>query len=145
MTTDCDPTAVRRLKQRRDFLRVAGAGRRAAREGLVLQGMPTPEADRGGLRIGFTVSRKVGNAVARNRARRRLRAVADQVLRDQAKPGHDYVLIGRKATLERGFSELCADCRGALRRLHLLQGDGDRTERGRTERGRTGRDGDGRP
>lgn len=134
MIADCDSSAMRRLKQRRDFLRVAGKGRRAAREGLVLQGAPTPEPNRGGLRIGFTVSRKVGNAVARNRARRRLRAVADQVMRGQALPGHDYVLIGRKATLERGFAELCADCRDALRRLRLLQTDGRST----------GRDGDGR-
>lgn len=112
---------LRRLKQRRDFLRVAGKGRKAARDGLVLQGAPTPAPEAGSLRIGLTVSRKVGNAVARNRARRRLRAVADLILRCHALPGHDYVLIGRKATLDRGFAALCNDCRQALRRLRLAQ------------------------
>ncbi|MEQ8347766.1 MAG: ribonuclease P protein component [Sneathiellaceae bacterium] len=116
-----DGGALRRLKQRRDFLRVAGKGRKAARDGLVLQGAPTPASEAGSLRVGLTVSRKVGNAVARNRARRRLRAVAELVLRTQAMPGHDYVLIGRKATLDRGFAALCNDCRQALRRLRLAQ------------------------
>ena len=119
-----DDAGLRRLKQRRDFLRVAAKGRKAARDGLVLQGAPTPAAEAGSARIGFTTSRKVGNAVARNRAKRRLRAVADLVLRGQAQTGHDYVLIGRKATLERDFAALCSDCRQALRRLKLARDGG---------------------
>src|SRR5690606_29701234 len=85
--------------------------------------------------IGFTASRKVGNAVARNRARRRLRAVADIVIRSQAAPGHDYVLIGRQATLQRDFAALCEDCRSALRRLKLSRGEGRPDARPRDGRG----------
>ena len=69
------------------------------------------------LRFGLTVSRKVGSAVARNRARRRLRAVAKRVLTEHAMPGRDYVLIGRAATLKRPHAELVADLETALRRL----------------------------
>ena len=71
------------------------------------------------LRVGITVSRKVGNAVARNRARRRLRAVARETLPGQAMPGHDYVLIGRKATLSRPYDALRGDLEGALAKLGL--------------------------
>jgi ribonuclease P protein component len=67
-----------RLKRRREFLAVAGSGERAVAPGLILQaGRPT---DGNQLRVGFTASRKVGNAVARNRARRRLRAASEAVL-----------------------------------------------------------------
>ena len=120
VATEVGPPLAR-LKRRRDFLRVAAKGRKAARDGLVLQGAATPTDAAGPARVGFTVSRKVGNAVARNRARRRLRAVAELILRRHATPGHDYVLIGRKATLDRGFDALCRDCEQALQRLR--QGD----------------------
>ncbi len=69
------------------------------------------------LRVGFTASRKVGPAVARNRARRRLRAAADRVMPASARPGHDYVIIARAATLGRPFADLVGDLEGALRRL----------------------------
>ena len=115
-----------RLRQRNEYLRVAGANRKSARPGLVLQAAGSPAPDETAarpnraetrLRVGITVSRKVGNAVARNRARRRLRAVARDTLADQAKPGHDYVLIGRKGTLSRRYDALCGDLRGALAKL----------------------------
>lgn len=69
------------------------------------------------IRLGITASRKVGNAVARNRARRRLREVARLVLPASAAPGQDYVLVGRATTLQRPFAMLVADLDAALARL----------------------------
>jgi ribonuclease P protein component len=68
-------------------------------------------------RVGFTVSKKVGNAVERNRAKRRLRAAAADVLTVSAAPGIDYVLIGRRQTLERPYAALKQDLEAALARL----------------------------
>ncbi len=119
-----------RLRQRNEYLRVAGANRKSARQGLVLQAARSPAPDETAarpntaetrLRVGITVSRKVGNAVARNRARRRLRAVAREALPGQAVPGHDYVLIGRKGTLSRPYDALRGDLEGALAKLGLRQ------------------------
>ncbi len=70
--------------------------------------------------IGFTASKKVGNAVARNRAKRRLRAVVAEVIPGYAVGGRDYVLIGRKATLRRPYADLLADLKQALRRTDSL-------------------------
>ena len=99
-----------RLKKRRDFLRVASRGKRAARPGLVLQAAP---GEAGALRIGFTVTKKVGNAVVRNRTRRRLKEAARLGL--PPIEGWDLVLIGREGTRGRDFATLMADLRGALR------------------------------
>jgi ribonuclease P protein component len=99
-----------RLKKRRDFLRVASRGKRAARPGLVLQAAP---GEAGALRIGFTVTKKVGNAVVRNRTRRRLKEAARLAM--PAIEGWDLVLIGRDGTRGRDFATLIADLRGALR------------------------------
>jgi ribonuclease P protein component len=106
-----------RLKARGDFLRVAGARVRAVRPGLVLQAAPQPGEAAAPLRVGFTASKRVGNAVARNRAKRRLRAAAAAVLPDCGKPGTDYVLIARGDTGVRPYAELLADLEGALRQL----------------------------
>ncbi len=73
-------------------------------------------ADDGPCRVGFTVTRKVGNAVVRNRIRRRLKEVVRLVLRQRQVRGFDVVLIGRAATRERGFADLLADFRRALDR-----------------------------
>ncbi len=100
---------------------MAGAGRKWVTPGLILQARPRTE-DGGSagdsVRVGFTVSRKVGNAVARNRVRRRLRATADDVMPRCARKGHDFVVIGRAATLKRPFRALCDDLETALKRLH---------------------------
>ena len=73
-------------------------------------------------RIGYTVSKRVGKAVARNRAKRRLRAAAADVMPATAQPGTDYVLIGRQATLERPYRALKQDLESALKRLKLHRG-----------------------
>jgi ribonuclease P protein component len=72
------------------------------------------------LRVGYTASRRVGNAVARNRAKRRLRAAAASVLPAQGREGMDYVLIARAGTSERPYAELLADLEGALRQVSRL-------------------------
>jgi len=101
-----------RLKKRREFLRAAERGKRAARPGLVLQALAVPEPS---LRLGFTVTKKIGNAVIRNRARRRLKEAARLTLPGMALSGWDLVLIGRDATAERPFPLLIEDLRAALR------------------------------
>ena len=78
---------------------------------------PAGEADTDDARVGFTVSRKVGNAVLRNRARRRLKAVADKVMTEHAQGQVDFVIIGRKNTLTRPFSALMGDLTTALKKL----------------------------
>lgn len=137
--------ALVRLKRREEFLRVAGARRKWVAPGLILQartaGLPArgllgkggatgPAASGEGVRVGFTVSRKVGNAVARNRARRRLRAAAAEVMPRHAKAAHDFVVIGRSATLTRPYAALVGDLKTALRRLGAFR-DGPERERAR--------------
>ena len=112
------------LKIRADFLRVAAARRSAAAPGLVVQSAPRPKTADGAaaIRVGFTASRKVGNAVARNRAKRRLRAAAAAVLPRQGRPGTDYVLIARSGTAGRDYAALLADLETAVRRVDRKAG-----------------------
>jgi ribonuclease P protein component len=107
------------LKKRADFLRAARGIRRV--EGAVtLETCPTPEPEAlpGRLRIGFTASKKIGNAVARNRAKRRLRAAAKQVLPLLGRVGHDYVLVARGTCVARPFPALLSDITTALKAAH---------------------------
>lgn len=101
------------LRIRADFLRAA-RGIRRSNASLTLETCPTPEPRPGALRVGFTASRKVGNAVARNRAKRRLRAAAAALLPLYGQAGHDYVLVARTATLTRPFPALLEDLKAAL-------------------------------
>lgn len=101
------------LRHRADFLRAA-RGRKVATPAFILQ-LRDRRDDDPVIRVGFTCSRKVGNAVARNRARRRLREIARQVLPIHGAPGHDYVLIGRAGTTATyPFDRMLADLRQAL-------------------------------
>ena len=109
---------VKTLKRRRDFLRVAGARQSIATRGLVLQTCPTERKD-AELTVGFTASRKVGNAVMRNRARRRLRAAVEKVMPLHAAPEFDYVVIARAGTVVRPFDALTRDLETALKRLDV--------------------------
>lgn len=110
---------MQRLRQRTDFLKTA-TGTKVPAAGFVLQ--TRRRAEQGPARVGFTVSRKVGNAVERNRVRRRLREIVRQIVclggEDCLKPGHDYVLVGRRAALALPFEKIRQDFDGALRRAH---------------------------
>jgi ribonuclease P protein component len=124
------------LKERRDFVRLARSGRKWATGGLVLQVLktPAPLASDDVIRFGLTASRKVGNAVRRNRARRRLRALATDLLPRLAPGGYDFVLIARHTTPDRAFDALIADLKTALARLKVTrpagagQGNGQKGE-----------------
>ncbi|MDG1067521.1 MAG: ribonuclease P protein component [Sulfitobacter sp.] len=106
------------LTQRRDFQRAA-RGKRVAMAGFVLQSLRRPEGETEGIRIGYTCSKKVGNAVARNRAKRRLREIARAILPVKGIEGHDYVLIGRNgATANLPYAQLLADLEKSLAILH---------------------------
>ncbi|WP_166646252.1 ribonuclease P protein component [Zavarzinia compransoris] len=111
-----------RLKTRQEFLAVAGARRKFTTPGLMLQAMARPDSDAAAARVGFTASRKVGNAVTRNRAKRRLRALAAEVIGNRAFGATDYVLVCRQETAVRPYGDLRRDLEQALARLKLLKG-----------------------
>lgn len=95
-----------RLKKRRQFVRVTNQGRKLIASGLILLYAPN-NTDQNG--IGFTVTKKVGNAVTRNRIRRRLREVVRLGMPKFKKTGYDLVLIGRQSTFDRPFKLLQKD------------------------------------
>lgn len=110
------------LKKRPDFLKAARAKRQST-AGFILQARKRDPNENGvapqDIRIGYTCSKKVGNAVARNHAKRRLREIARAGLPTDGIAGWDYVLIGRNSiTSNRDFSDLQKDLTYALRKLH---------------------------
>ncbi len=118
VSTHPGPCIPGRLTRRAEFLRVAAKGRRAPMPGLVLQALK--RHDEAPARLGFTVTKKVGNAVIRNRTRRRLKETARLLLRKQALVGADLVLVGRDATRSRAFATLQEDLRRALSKVGVL-------------------------
>jgi ribonuclease P protein component len=115
---------MERLKRRRDFL-AASAGAKVSTAGFVLQ--ERARGDGGPVRIGFTVSKKVGGAVERNRVRRRLREIVRLSAARNLNGGSDYVVVGRRAALEMSFSRLVEDFAGAVSRLDKARRPAGRT------------------
>lgn len=106
---------IERLKKRADFLRLR-QGEFARPKGFYLQAMPNARSI---TRVGFTASKKIGNAVTRNRAKRRLRALAHDVLGLYGRAGWDYVFIAKnEITVEREYENLLKDAHWALRKVH---------------------------
>lgn len=105
---------MERLRQRADFL-AAAQGAKVTTAAFVLQARE--RKDGGPARVGFTVSRKVGSAVERNRVRRRLREIVRLTAAARLRSGHDYVLIGRRPALSLPFERMTEDFDKALRRL----------------------------
>ncbi|MFC7048804.1 ribonuclease P protein component [Emcibacter nanhaiensis] len=107
------------LQKRSDFLRVARANKKWISPAMIVQTCKQPEGVDSGeeIRVGYTTSKKVGNAVVRNRARRRLREVVRRVLPEKGKAGQDYVLIARSGIEERSFDDLIRDLKWSLKRL----------------------------
>ncbi|WP_209505897.1 MULTISPECIES: ribonuclease P protein component [unclassified Ruegeria] len=114
----CLPASLTILKKRADFLKAARA-RRQGTSSMMVQARRRAPDEAVGLRVGFTCSKKVGNAVARNRAKRRLREVARAVLPVSGLEGWDYVLIGRAdVTADLPYDTLLSDLRYALGKVH---------------------------
>ena len=104
-----------RLKIRAEFLAAAKAPY-AARPGVVIQARPRGDEDEA-MRVGFTATKKIGNAVIRNRAKRRLREAARHLLPQLGKPGCDYVFVARAGTPAMDWQGLLDDVKAALIRL----------------------------
>lgn len=115
------------LKARKEYLWVRG-GRKWATPSLVLQGRQRSKLTSGKAkdknthelspRFGFTVTRRIGNAVVRNRIKRRLRETVRQLAPDYAKYDYDYVLIGRQGALKRSFTDILRDLQTAFPKVH---------------------------
>lgn len=105
--------APRRLKKRSEFVRAA-RGNRAGRSAFSLQAVCTETPEPG---IGFTVTKKAGNAPERNRIRRRLREAA-RACAERFEPRHDYVLVGRREALNEPFGRLVGDLSSAIKKIH---------------------------
>jgi len=128
---------MERLKRRTDF-KAAAQGAKAPASAFVLQARQRG-GDSGGtggaVRLGFTVSRQVGNAVERNRVRRRLREMVRLTPAAALRAGHDYVVIGRRAALDATFADLVRQFDAALCRLHATAGNGQERAAARTSGG----------
>ncbi|WP_413630184.1 ribonuclease P protein component [Novosphingobium sp. KCTC 2891] len=117
------------MSKRADFL-AANRGIRVARPGFVLLVNPLARPD-GSRRFGVTVTKKIGNAVVRNRMKRRFRALLRELLPDQGMAGADHVLIGRENGIERDFGLLRQELVQALSRALAGKGDPPRSRGGR--------------
>lgn len=103
------------IRKRADFLR-ANRGKRYVTPGFILLAHPRGDGT-GGVRLGITVTKKIGNAVTRNRMKRRFRALAAQALHENAAAGIDYILIGRQGGIDRDFASMLGDLQRGLKKL----------------------------
>ena len=122
VTQSAENIPLVQLRKRSDFLRVASTGSKHVTPGLILQYRrhtlkEIQSSQSAELQLGFTVSKKVGNSVARNRVKRRLRAVARAILPTKKSLHHDLVIIGRQNTIKRPFQDLLCDLEKALQKL----------------------------
>ena len=125
------------LTRRADFL-AANKGLRVARPGFVLLTRPNQGE---GMRYGITVTKKIGNAVVRNRMKRRFRELLRAALPEYGLPDHDHVLIGRDGGIERDFAAMGEELEVALKRAAEGKGDPPRRPRSRRPRNRSGKSG----
>ncbi|MDI2113589.1 ribonuclease P protein component [Commensalibacter nepenthis] len=109
---------VLRLKKRVQFLNVAANGQKVPTSSIVLQLLHRNDGEAG--RVGFTVTKKVGNAVVRNRVKRRLRSVMQEIAQTNAFQGIDMVMIGRKSTFEKPYKAIVKDFCWALRKAGVV-------------------------
>lgn len=113
-----------KLKKRREFLRVAQKGERVVTTSLIMQAAHSLSKEQVEPKFGFTTTKKLGHAVVRNKARRRLRAVVREIYKNHACKNTEYVLIGRYSTAECDFLNLLKDLKYAFKKSHkLLYGD----------------------
>ena len=108
-------TTIERLKKRSEFLACARAPS-CAKGAVVVQALPRDD-DSALIRVGFTATKRIGGAVERNRAKRRMREAARQILPEHARPGFDYVIIARGGVTTRPWTRLLDDVKSALIRL----------------------------
>lgn len=109
--------AVERLRKRAEFLRTRG-GRSWGATSLLLQARPNEKDAGGTARFGFTATKRLGSAVQRNRARRRLKEAVRLVAPAHARAGYDYVVIARQGSLTQAFQDIVKELQTALRRVH---------------------------
>lgn len=103
------------IKKRPDFIRAYQKGSHVVKSGFILQVFRRSES--GAVRIGFTATKKLGKAVERNRAKRRLRALSARILPERGEQGCDYVFVARKGVFDRPFGRLCRDLKDALKEI----------------------------
>ena len=114
---------IETIKKRSHFLRVTETRKKWISPAVIVQVAKNKDIVADKIRVGYTASKKVGNAVLRNRAKRRMREAARLVMSENGVKSHDYVLIARKEITERPYSELIRDLKWSLKRLHVEPDD----------------------
>lgn len=105
---------IETLTKRQDFIRIAARGHRYVTPAFIVQVAQNPFSPTDIIRVGYTASRKIGSAVYRNRAKRRLRALAQEICQEHGLPGYDYVFVARGYILNRGYEKMKNEMQQAL-------------------------------